>query len=145
MIQQALCTSFKVQLLQGIHDFRTSGNVFKIALYSSTATLNSSTTAYTASGEVTGTGYVAGGATLTNINPSSSGTTAIATFSAVSWANSTITARGALIYNSNASGYTNPSVVVLDFGLDRSSSSSTFSITFPTDTYEYYVIQLAME
>ena len=144
MISQTLTTSFKTQLLQGIHDFRTTGNVYKIALYSSDATLNSSTTAYTTSGEIEANGYTAGGATLTNINPSAFGTTAIATFSAVSWASSTITARGALIYNSDAVGYTNPSVVVLDFGLDRSSVGSTFAITFPTADYQYYVIQLAV-
>lgn len=143
MIQQTLTVSFKRQLLEGVHNFRTSGNIFKIALYSSLATLNSSTTAYTTSSEIEATGYTAGGATLTNVNPSTSGTTALATFSTVTWNSSDITARGALIYNSNASGYTNPSVVVLDFGMDRSSSGSTFTITFPTTTNQYYVIQLA--
>ncbi len=143
MIQQCLTTSFKVQLLEGVHDFRTTGDTFKIALYSSSADLNSSTTAYTTTGEITGTGYTAGGATLTNVNPTYLGTTAYTNFAAVTWASSSITARGALIYNTTAAGYTNASVMVIDFGMDRSSVDGAFTITFPTVGYQGPLIRLA--
>lgn len=143
MIQQTPTASFRQQLLEGVHDFRTTGNVFKIALYSSSATLNSSTTAYSSSGEVNVSGYAAGGATLTNVNPSSSGTTGFTSFSTVSWAASGLTARGALIYNSDATGYTNPSVMVLDFGMDRSDLSGVFTITFPTFNSSSAIIRVS--
>lgn len=144
MILQCLTTSFKQQLLEGVHDFRTTGDVFKIALYSETATLNSSTTAYSTDFEVTGPGYTAGGATLTNVDPSAYGTTAFATFATVSWPASSISnARGALIYNTTpAHTYTNPSVMVLDFGLPRFSQSDTFDISFPTFNSQYALIRL---
>lgn len=142
MIQQTVTTSFRAQLLEGVHDFRTTGNIFKIALYSSSATLNSSTTAYSSTNEITATGYTAGGATLTNVDPASYGVVGYTSFSAVSWSSSDITARGALIYNSDAVGYTNPSVIVLDFGMDRLSSSGTFTITFPTVNSQYAIIRI---
>lgn len=142
MIQQTPTTSFRQQLLEGIHDFRTTGNVYKIALYSSTATLNSSTTAYTSTGEIEATGYTTGGATLTNVNPASYGTTGYTSFSTVSWSSTGITARGALIYNSDAVGYTNPSVLVLDFGMDRYSESGLFTITFPTNNSQFAIIRI---
>lgn len=143
MIQQTPTTSFRQQLLEGIHDFRTTGNVFKIALYSSTATLNSSTTQYgTALFEVEATGYTTGGATLTNVNPASYGTTGFTSFSAVSWTSDDIVARGALIYNSDAVGYTDPSVMVLDFGMDRHSESGLFTITFPAATSQFAIIRI---
>lgn len=144
MIYQDLCASFKQQLLEGVHDFRTSGDTFKIALYTNSASLDSSTTAYTATGEVTGEGYTTGGATLTNIDPASSGLVGYCSFDTVSWPNSDITARGALIYNTTPNGsYTNPAVMVLDFGMDRSSQSGTFTITFPTNNNASAIIRIA--
>lgn len=142
MIQQCLTTSFRQQLLEGVHNFRTTGNTYKISLYSSSATLNSATTAYTATGEITGTGYTAGGATLTNVDPAGYGTVGYTSFADISWTSSAITARGALIYNSDAVGYTNPSVMVLDFGMDRSSVSGTFAITFPTVSSQLAIIRV---
>lgn len=131
-IIQALTVSFKQQLLEGVHDFRTGGDTFKIALYTNAANLNSSTTAYTTTGEVVGDGYTAGGATLTNITPASGGIVAYASFLPVTW-NGDITARGAMIYNTTpAHTYSNPSVMVIDFGIDRVAPSEVFTITFPT-------------
>ena len=130
-ITQAMCTSFKDQILEAVHDFRTSGgDVFKIALYSSAATLDATTTAYTSSNEVANSGtYAAGGGTLTNISPTTSGTTAFADFDDISFTSATINARGALIYNSTEG---NKSVAVLDFGADKTVSNDTFQIIFPT-------------
>jgi VCBS repeat-containing protein len=128
-ITQAICTSFKQELLEAVHDF--TSDTFKVALYTSSADLDSSTTAYSATNEVSGTGYSAGGNTLTITGGavSTSGTTAYIDFSDSSWGSSTITARGALIYNSSKA---NRAVAVLDFGSDKSSSGTTFTITFPT-------------
>lgn len=141
MIQQVLCTSFKQQLLLGTHSFAASGgDSFKIALYSSSATLNSSTTAYTATGEVVASGYTAGGAALTNVEPASSGVTGYTTFSTVSWVSAGIVARGALIYNSTEA---NKAVMVLDFGMDRYSVAGLFTLTFPTANAESAIIRLA--
>lgn len=124
MITQAMCTSFKVESWQAIHDLQT--DVIKIALYTSAATLDSTTTVYSASNEASGGTYVAGGATLTGVTLTSSGTTAIADFDDVSWAG-TITARGALIYNSSKA---NRAIAVLDFGADKT-STGTFTIQMP--------------
>jgi hypothetical protein len=136
-----LCTSFKVELLKGVHDFTPgTGDTFKIALYTSSATLNASTTAYSATNEVSGTGYTAGGETLTSIAPTSSGTTAYLDFSDVTWSASTITARGALIYNSTAAG--NPAVAVLDFGVDKTSSANNFVVSFPTANASEAVVRI---
>ena len=126
-IQQAIATSFKAEILQGIHD---SADTYKIALYTSAATLGATTTAYSATNEVSGTGYTAGGQVLSGFNVTTSGTTAILDFTTdPSWANATITARGALIYNSSK---TNKAVYVLDFGSDISSTNGVFTVTFPT-------------
>ena len=122
-----VCTSFKEEILEAVHDF--TSHTFKLALYTSNATIDATTTAYSTTNEVSGTGYSAGGATLTAANPPTSGTTAFVDFSDVSFSNSTITARGCLIYNSSAS---NKAVAVFDFGADQASSSSTFTIQFPT-------------
>ena len=122
-----VCTSFKEEILEAVHDF--TSHTFKLALYTSNATIDASTTAYSTTNEVSGTGYSAGGATLTAVNPTTSGTTALVDFADVSFSNSTITARGCLIYNSSAS---NKAVAVFDFGADQASSSSTFTIQFPT-------------
>ncbi len=130
-ITQAMCTSFKVEVLRGVHNFTTGGNVFKLALYASSATLGSATTTYSASGEVGSSGsYVAGGGDLTNVTPTSTGTTAFADFADISFTSATITARGALIYNDTAVG--NPAVCVLDFGADKVSVVGTFTVQFPT-------------
>lgn len=143
-ITQAMCTSFKKQLLEGEHNFKSSGgSTFKIALYTSSASLDSSTTAYTTSNEVVGTGYTAGGITLTNISPTSSGTTAFVDFNDVTWTTATITARGAMIYNSSSSNYTNPAVAILDFGSDKSSSAGDFTIQFPTADASNAIIRIA--
>lgn len=140
-ISQAMCTSFKVELLQGVHNFTTStGDTFKIALYTSSATLGASTTAYTVSDEVSGTGYTAGGNTLTNVTPTSSGTTAFTDFADTTWTTATITARGALIYNSTES---NKAVAVLDFGSDKTSTAGNFTIVFPTADASNAIIRIA--
>ena len=145
-ITQAMCTSFKDQILEAVHDFRTSGgDTFKIALYSSAATLDATTTAYTSSNEVANSGtYAAGGGTLTNVTPTTSGTTAFADFDDISFTSATINARGALIYNSTPTHtYTNPSVVVLDFGGDKVSTAGTFTIQFPTADASNAIIRIS--
>ena len=129
-ISQAMCTSFKAEILDEQHDL--AADTIKVALYTSSATLGAGTTAYSTSNEISGTGYTAGGNTLTiSTNPTNatSGTTAFLSFSDTTWASSTITARGALIYKS---GVTYASFAVLDFGADKSSSNSTFKVEFPT-------------
>ena len=136
-----MCTSFKSELMSALHDFdNPGGNTFKIALYTSSATLGASTTAYSSSNEVTGTGYTAGGETLTSVSPTTSGTTAYVDFADVTWANSTITANGALIYNANSS---NAAVVTLAFGSDKSSSNGDFVIVFPTANATDAIIRIA--
>ena len=140
------CTSFKTQLLEGAHDFRlTSGDVFKLALYTNSASFTAATTAYTATNEVTASGsYSAGGGTLTNVSPTVSGTTAFTDFADLTFTTATITARGALIYNTTpAHTYTNPTCVVLDFGSDRSSTAGDFTIVFPTADASNAIIRIA--
>jgi hypothetical protein len=140
-ITQAMCTSFKVELLQGVHNFtNTTGDTFKIALFTSSATLDATTTAYSTSNEVSGTGYTAGGNTLTNVTPTSSGTTAFTDFADTTWSTATITARGALIYNSSES---NKAVAVLDFGSDKTSTAGDFTIIFPTADASNAIIRIA--
>lgn len=144
-ISSAFCTSFKKELFEGVHDFRlTGGDTFKIALYTSSATLGASTSGYSSTNEVSGTGYTAGGATLTRIDPATSGTTAFVDFADVTFTNSTITANGALIYNTTpAHTYTNPACVVLAFGGDKSSSAGDFTIQFPAATASDAIIRIA--
>ena len=141
-ITQAVCTSFKQEILVEGHDFTaTTGDTFKIALYSSSATLRSSTTAYSATNEVSNSGtYTAGGGSLTAVTPTTSGTTALCDFADASFTSATITARGALIYNSSAS---NKAVVVLDFGGDKTSTSGTFTIAFPAADASNAILRLA--
>lgn len=140
-ITQAMCTSFKVELMTATHNFTTStGDTFKIALYTSSATLDATTTAYTSTNEVSGTGYTAGGNTLTNVTPTSSGTTAFTDFADTTWSTATITARGALIYNSSKS---NKAVCVLDFGSDKTSTAGNFTIVFPTADASNAIIRIA--
>ena len=140
-ISQAMATSFKVELMSGLQNFAAGGNTFKIALYTSSANLDATTTIYTTSNEVVGTGYTAGGNTLTVSQvPTSSGTTAFLSFSDTSWTSATITARGALIYNSTNA---NRAVAVLDFGSDKSSTAATFTIQFPAASASTAIIRLA--
>jgi hypothetical protein len=140
-ITQAVATTFKQELMQGLHNFNTAGgNSFKIALYTSAATLDSSTTTYTASNEVSGTGYTAGGNTLTNVSPVVSGTTAYTDFNDSTWTTATITARGAMIYNSTNG---NRTAVILDFGSDKASSAGDFTIIFPAPAAATAIIRIA--
>lgn len=145
-ITQAICSSFKKELLQGVHDFGNNavyppagGDTFKIALYTSSASLDSSTTVYTTSGETSGTGYTAGGGTLTNLGTSLSGTTAYLSFDNFTWSTATISAAGALIYNASQG---NKAVAVLSFGATYSSTAGNFTITFPANTSTTAVIIL---
>jgi hypothetical protein len=142
-ISQAMCTSFKVGILDGDFDFSSgTAQVFKIALYTSSATLDAATTAYSVTNEVAGTGYSAGGNTLTiSTNPTSSSTTAFLDFADTTWSAATITARGALIYL--ADGATNPAVAVLDFGGDKISTAGDFTIQFPTADASNAIIRIA--
>ena len=140
-ITQAMCTSFQTELLTGTHNFtNSSGNTFKLALYTSSASLGAGTTAYTTSNEVSGTGYSAGGSALTNVTPSADGTTAITDFADLTFSSSTITARGALIYNDSVS---DKAVLVLDFGADKASSSGDFTIQFPAAAAATAIIRIA--
>ena len=141
-ISTAMCTSFKKELLEAKHNFLASGgNSFKLALYTSSATLWAATTAYSATNETSGTGYSAGGAALTNINPTSSGTTGFTDFADLTFSSSTITANGALIYNDTASG--DPAVCSLAFGGDKTSTSGDFTIQFPTADASNAIIRIA--
>ncbi len=141
-----MCTSFKQELLQAKHDFTAStGHTFKLAMYDNNASFTAATTDYTATDEVSGTGYTAGGGTLTNVTPTTSGTTALTDFADLTFGSSTITARGALIYNTTAGGGTGTTetVVVLDFGSDKSSSAGDFTIVFPTADASNAIIRIA--
>ena len=138
-----MCTSFKQELLVGTHNFtNSSGNTFKLALYTNSASFNAATTAYTTTNEVSNSGsYSQGGGTLTNVTPTTTGTTAVTDFNPdLSFTTATITARGALIYNSSVS---NKAIAVLDFGADKSSTSGTFSIVFPAKTATGAIIRIA--
>jgi hypothetical protein len=140
-ISQAMCTSFKQELLTATHNFTAStGDTFKVALYTSSATLGAATTAYSSTNEVVGAGYTAGGNTLTNITPTASGTTALTDFNDTTWSTVTIVARGALIYNSSKA---NRAVVVLDFGSDKSATAGDFTIVFPAATASEAIIRIA--
>ena len=138
-----MCTSFKQQILQGVHNFTNgTGNTFKLALYDNNASFTAATTAYTATNEVANSGtYSAGGGTLTNVTPSTSGTTAFTDFADLSFTSATITAFGALIYNDTAAG--DPTVCVLDFGGAKTSTAGTFTIIFPTNDASNAIIRIA--
>ena len=155
-ITQAMCTSFKAEILLAVHDFRaTGGDTFKLALYTSSASIDANTTAYTASNEVSGTNYTAGGGSLTNLgvvtsNNTASTGTGFTDFSDLTFANATITARGALIYNSTPSAnsnanttLTNAAVCVLDFGSDKTSTAGDFTIIVPAATNAAAIIRIA--
>ena len=133
-ITQAMCTSFKTELLEGKHDFTNGADTMKLALFTSSATLNATTTDYSTTNEVSGTGYSAGGGTLVNVTPTSSGTTAFTDFNDLTFSSSTITANGAMIYNTQTGGGsgTTDAVVILAFGSDKTSTNGDFTIQFPT-------------
>ena len=138
-----LCTSFKKELLEAVHNFKNSGgSTFKLALYTNSASFTAATAAYTASNEVSASGsYPAGGGTLTRVDPTTSGTTALTDFDDLTFTSATITARGALIYNDSAAG--DPSVCVLDFGSDKTSTAGDFTIVFPTADASSAIIRIA--
>ena len=137
-----MCTSFKQELLTGTHNFtNTSGNTFNIALYTNSASFTASTTAYTATNEVTGSGYTAKGNALANLTPTTGGTTAFTDFADSTWSTATITARGAMIFNDTAAG--DPSVVILDFGGDKTSTAGEFKIVMPTADSTNAIIRIA--
>ena len=141
-ITTALCTSFKQEILEAVHNFKNSGgSTFNLALYTSSASLGAGTTAYTTSNEVSGTNYTAKGASLTRVDPSTSGTTALTDFAALTFSNATVTARGALIFNDSASG--DPAVCALDFGGDKTSTAGDFTIQFPTADASNAIIRIA--
>jgi|TARA_B110000259_G_scaffold26450_1_gene27354 hypothetical protein len=146
-ISQAMCTSFKVELMTGTHNFTNGADVFKLALFRNTAaiagTFGAATTNYSQMGadEVVGTGYTAGGYTLTNVTPTSGGTTAFVDFNPnPSWDNATLTSSGALIYNSTDGG---AAVAVLDFGADKISTAGTFTVILPADDSTNAIIRIA--
>ena len=141
-----MCTSFKQELLEGGHNFKNSGgHTFKLAMYTNSASFNAATTAYTTSNEVSGSGYSAGGGTLTRVDPSLSGTTALTDFSDLTFTSATVTARGALIYNTTTGGGsgTTDTVVVLDFGSDKTSTAGDFTIQFPAADASNAIIRIA--
>jgi len=141
-----MCSSFKQELLEGGHNFKNSGgHTFKLAMYTNSASFNAATTAYTTSNEVTGSGYSAGGGTLTRVDPSLSGTTALTDFADLTFTSATVTARGALIYNTTTGGGsgTSDTVVVLDFGSDKTSTAGDFTIQFPAADASNAIIRIA--
>jgi hypothetical protein len=140
-ITQAMATSFKKELMEGKHNFLASGgNSFKLALYTSSATMTAATTAYSTNQEASGTNYTAGGAALTNINPTTSGTTAFTDFADLTFGTATITARGCMIYNDTNA---DRAVAVFDFGGDKTSTAGSFTIQFPTADASNAVIRIA--
>ena len=137
-----MSTSFKKELMEAVHNFKNSGgNTFNIALYTNSASFTAATTAYTTSNEVSGTGYTAKGNSLTRVDPTTSSTTAYTDFADSTWSSSSITARGALIFNDSASG--DPTVCVLDFGSDKASSSGDFTVVFPSAGASTAIIRIA--
>ena len=141
-ITSAICNSFKTEILTGTHNFSSSGgNTFNLALYTSDASLGASTTAYTTSNEVSGSGYTAKGNALTSVDPALSGSTAVCDFADTSFTSASFTARGCLIFNDSASG--DPAVCAIDFGSDKTVTSGTFTIQFPTADASNAIIRIA--
>jgi len=137
-----LCTSFKVELMKGVHNFTAASDKFKVAMYTNSASFTAATTAYTSGNEISGTNYTAKGQFLTSVTPTASSTTALTDFADEVFSNVTISAvRGALIYNEAASG--DPTVCVLDFGADKAASSGDFTIVFPTADASNAIIRIA--
>ena len=141
-ITSAVCNTFKTEVLRAIHNFTNGGNTFRLALYTSSATLNKTTTAYTTSNEVAnGNGYTTKGAALTNVTPALSGDTAVCDFSNISFTSASFTARGCLIFNDTASG--DPSVCAIAFGGDKTVTSGTFTIEFPAADASNAILRIA--
>ena len=141
-ITSTLTTSFKKELLEATHNFKASGgNTFKLALYTSSATMGAATTAFTTTNQVSGTNYISGGAALTNVAPTSSGTTGFTDFADLTFGTATVTARGCMIYNDSASG--DPSVATIDFGGDKTSTAGDFTIVFPAAAASTAIIRIA--
>jgi len=140
-ISQAMCTSFKQELLVGGHNFTNGEDDMKMSLYTSSATLSASTTAYTSSNEVSGSGYSAKGQSLTNVTPTISGTTALTDFADETWSSATITARGAMIYNEDHAK-PDASVLILDFGGDKASTAGDFTVVFPAADASNAIIRI---
>jgi hypothetical protein len=137
-----MCTSFKQELMEAVHNFKNSGgNTFRLALYTNSASFTAATTAYTSSNEVSGTNYTAKGNELTRVDPTTSSTTAFTDFADTTWSSSSITARGGLLYNDSASG--DPSVIILDFGGDKTSDAGDFTVAFPTASSSAAIIRIA--
>jgi len=139
-ITSTLTTSFKKELLQATHNFSTGGNAFKLALYTSSATLGAATTAFTTTNQVSGTNYTSGGAALTKVEPTSAGTTGFTDFSDLTFGTATITARGCMIYNDTNS---DKSVATIDFGGDKTSTAGDFTIVFPAAAASTAIIRIA--
>ena len=140
-ITSTLTTSFKKELLEATHNFSASGgNSFKLALFTSSASLGESTTAYSTSNEASGTNYTAGGGALTNVAPTSSGTTGFTDFADLTFSNAKVTARGCLIYNSTNS---DKAVAAIDFGGDKTSTAGDFTIVFPAAAASTAIIRIA--
>ena len=144
-ITQAMCTSFKKELLEGKHNFTNGQHTFKLALFTSSASLGAATTDYATGNEVSGTNYTAGGGALTNVTPTSSGTTALTDFADKTFSNATITANGAMIYNTTTAGGsgTTDAVIILAFGGDKTSTAGDFTIQFPTADASNAIIRIA--
>lgn len=139
-ITSTLTTSFKVELLKGTHNFSSGGNSFKLALYTSSATLGATTTSFTTTGQASGTNYTSGGSALTNVTPTATGTTAVTDFSDLTFSTATITARGCMIYNDTNS---DKSVATIDFGGDKTSTAGDFTIVFPAKAASTAIIRIA--
>ena len=141
-ITSAICNSFKQEILQAEHNFTaSSGNTFNLALYTSSASLGASTTAYTTSNEVSGSGYTAKGNALTSVTPALSTDTAVCDFADTSFTSASFTARGCLIFNDSATG--DPAVCAIDFGADKTVTSGTFTIQFPAADASNAIIRIA--
>ena len=139
-ITSTLTTSFKKELLTATHNFATNGNAFKLALYTSSATLGAATTAFTTTGQASGTNYTSGGAALTKVAPTSSGTTGFTDFADLTFGTATVTARGCLLYNSTNG---NKAICAIDFGGDKTSTAGDFTVVFPSATATGAIIRLA--
>ena len=141
-ITSAVCNSFKVEILKGVHNFTAStGDSFKLALYTSSASLGAGTTAYTSSNEISGTGYSAAGSALTSVTPVLDSSTAVCDFSDLSFTSASFTANGCIIYNDDAAG--DPAACVVAFGGDKTVSSGTFTIQFPTADASNAILRIA--
>jgi hypothetical protein len=139
-----MCTSFKKELMEGVHNFKNSGgSTFRMALYTDSASFTAATTEYTSSNEITGTNYVAKGNSLTRVDPTTSSTTAFTDFDDTSWSTATFSAMGAMIYNDSSTSPADPSVVILDFGALKTATAGTFTVAFPAADASNAIIRIA--